>query len=177
MAEQKVYEIAQNGTSEDFTPIKQPLDEAFHRLTLLFENGDGSGVHRRPDRLRRARPLLAGMHRGDLIILAARPSVGKTAFALNMACVAAKAGASVAIFSLEMSRRAARQRMLSTESRSRRQLLRTGRLSDGDWTRVTSAMEPSRPTRALRRRHRRGSTVLELRAKARRLLRDKPTGC
>ena len=43
MAEQKVYEIAQNGTTEDFTLIKQPLDEAFHRLTLLFEQGDGSG--------------------------------------------------------------------------------------------------------------------------------------
>ena len=60
MAEQKVYEIAQNGTSEDFTLIKQPLDEAFHRLTLLFEHGDGTRRDRAPDGLRRARPADLG---------------------------------------------------------------------------------------------------------------------
>ena len=56
MAEQKVYEIAQNGTRRGLHAIKQPLDEAFHRLTLLFEHGDGSGVTGLADRLRRARP-------------------------------------------------------------------------------------------------------------------------
>jgi replicative DNA helicase len=115
--------------------------------------------------------ILAGMHRGDLIILAARPSVGKTALALNIAVNAAKAGASTAIFSLEMSASQLVQRILCAEARVDSQKLRTGYLADEDWPALMQAMG------------RLGSiplwvddtpsiSILEVRAKARRLLRD-----
>ena len=77
MAEQKVYEIAQNGTTEDFTLIKQPLDEAFHRLTLLFEHGDGSGVTGLPTGFGELDRLTSGLQKSNLVILAARPVDGQ----------------------------------------------------------------------------------------------------
>ncbi|TLM99322.1 MAG: replicative DNA helicase, partial [Actinobacteria bacterium] len=119
--------------------------------------------------------LLAGLHPGDLVILAARPSVGKTAFALNMAVNAAKAGAPVAIFSLEMSAEQLVQRVLCAEARINLQDVRTGYLKDTDWHAIHGAMgklanldffvddTPS-------------ISILEVRAKARRQLRNKEKG-
>ena len=119
--------------------------------------------------------LLAGLHNGDLCILAARPSVGKTALALNIAVNAAKAGTAVAVFSLEMGAEQLVQRVLCAEARINLQDVRTGYVKDADWYAIHNAMgklanlefyvddTPS-------------ISILELRAKARRQLRDKPKG-
>jgi replicative DNA helicase len=168
MAEQKVYEIAQHGTTEDFTLIKEPLDEAFHRLTLLFE-GDHTGVTGLPMGFKELDRLTAGLQNSNLVILAARPSMGKTSLALNIAeHVAVTLQKPVALFSLEMSKAEIAQRLLCSVGKVDQTRLRLGELEDGDWMRVTGAMETlgSAPlfiddSGAL--------NVMELRAKARRL--------
>ena len=84
--------------------------------------------------------LLAGLHPGDLCILAARPSVGKTALALNIAVNAAKTGAAVAVFCLEMSAEQLVQRVLCSEARINLQDVRTGYVKDADWYAIHKAM-------------------------------------
>ena len=169
MAEQKVYEIAQNGSSEDFTAIKQPLDEAFHRLTLLFENGDGSGVTGLPTGFGELDRLTSGLQKSNLVILAARPSMGKTSLALNMAeHVAVTLQKPVALFSLEMSKAEIAQRLLCSVGKVDQSRLRMGQLEDGDWMRVTGAME-SLGSAPLYIDDSGAMTVMEMRAKARRL--------
>jgi replicative DNA helicase len=169
MAEQKVYEIAQNGTTEDFTLIKQPLDEAFHRLTLLFENGDGSGVTGLPTGFGELDRLTSGLQKSNLVILAARPSMGKTSLALNVAeHVAVTLQKPVALFSLEMSKAEIAQRLLCSVGKVDQSRLRMGQLEDGDWMRVTGAME-TLGSAPLYIDDSGAMTVMEMRAKARRL--------
>ena len=120
--------------------------------------------------------LTSGLQAGDLVILAARPSVGKTALALRIARNAAvETGTGVAIFSLEMSKHQVAQRLLCLETRVDLHKLRTGRLRDDDWLRLTQqvgvlAQAPifvdDTP----------GITILETRAKARRLKREHGVG-
>jgi replicative DNA helicase len=169
LAEQKVYEIAQNGTTEDFTLIKQPLDEAFHRLTLLFEHGDGSGVTGLPTGFGELDRLTSGLQKSNLVILAARPSMGKTSLALNMAeHVALTLQKPVALFSLEMSKAEIAQRLLCSVGKVDQSRLRMGQLEDGDWMRVTGAME-TLGSAPLFIDDSGAMTVMEMRAKARRL--------
>ena len=169
MAEQKVYEISQNGTTEDFTLIKQPLDEAFHRLTLLFEHGDGSGVTGLPTGFGELDRLTSGLQKSNLVILAARPSMGKTSLALNIAeHVAVTLQKPVALFSLEMSKAEIAQRLLCSVGKVDQSRLRLGQLEDGDWMRVTGAME-TLGSAPLYIDDSGAMTVMEMRAKARRL--------
>jgi replicative DNA helicase len=169
MAEQKVYEIAQHGTTEDFTLIKQPLDEAFHRLTLLFEHGDGSGVTGLPTGFGELDRLTSGLQKSNLVILAARPSMGKTSLALNIAEHAAVTlQKPVALFSLEMSKAEIAQRLLCSVGKVDQSRLRLGQLEDGDWMRVTGAME-TLGSAPLYIDDSGAMTVMEMRAKARRL--------
>jgi replicative DNA helicase len=176
MAEQKVYEIAQNGTTEDFTLIKQPLDEAFHRLTLLFEQGDGSGVTGLPTGFGELDRLTSGLQKSNLVILAARPSMGKTSLALNMAeHVAVTLQKPVALFSLEMSKAELAQRLLCSVGKVDQSRLKQGQLEDGDWMRVTGAMETLGGA-PLYIDDSGAMTVMEMRAKARRLSARQPGG-
>ena len=169
MAEQKVYEISQNGTTEDFTLIKQPLDEAFHRLTLLFEHGDGTGVTGLPTGFGELDRLTSGLQKSNLVILAARPSMGKTSLALNIAeHVAVTLQKPVALFSLEMSKAEIAQRLLCSVGKVDQSRLRLGQLEDGDWMRVTGAME-TLGSAPLYIDDSGAMTVMEMRAKARRL--------
>jgi replicative DNA helicase len=176
MAEQKVYEIAQNGTTEDFTLIKGPLDEAFHRLTLLFENGDGSGVTGLPTGFTELDRQTSGLQKSNLVILAARPSMGKTSLALNMAeHVAVTLQKPVALFSLEMSKAEIAQRLLCSVGKVDQSRLKQGQLEDGDWMRVTGAME-TLGSAPLFIDDSGAMTVMEMRAKARRLAARQPGG-
>jgi replicative DNA helicase len=176
MAEQKVYEIAQNGTTEDFTLIKQPLDEAFHRLTLLFEQGDGSGVTGLPTGFGELDRLTSGLQKSNLVILAARPSMGKTSLALNVAeHVAVTLQKPVALFSLEMSKAELAQRLLCSVGKVDQSRLKQGQLEDGDWMRVTGAME-TLGSAPLFIDDSGAMTVMEMRAKARRLSARQPGG-
>ena len=116
--------------------------------------------------------MTAGMHGGDLIILAARPSMGKTALALNIAeHVALNEGLPVAVFSMEMGAAQLATRVLGSIGQIDQQHLRTGRLNDDEWPRLTEAIEKMRQT-ALHIDETGGLTISELRANARRLARQ-----
>jgi replicative DNA helicase len=172
-AEKLIFDVTNKRVSSNFAVINDLLKVSFKNLEELAERKEHiTGVHTGFKDLDK---LLAGLHPGDLCILAARPSVGKTALALNMGVNAARHGASVAIFSLEMGADQLVQRVLCSEARINLQDVRTGYVKDSDWYTIHTAMgklaqldfwvddTPS-------------ISILEVRAKARRQLRDKPKG-
>ena len=131
-AEQKLFGVSQKYIKQDFVPIRSILESAFNRIDDLHRNGDQfRGI---PTGFPDLDNILAGLQKSDLIILAARPSVGKTSFALDLARHAAvRQKAAVAMFSLEMSSDQLVDRMLAAEANVDLWRLRTGRLkSEGD---------------------------------------------
>ena len=131
IAQSKIYEIASTGTLQKFSSIGDELKEAWERLEKLQETKDSlRGV---PTGFKSLDDLLSGFQKSDLIILAARPSMGKTAFALDIARNAAvRHNVPVGIFSLEMSSQQLTDRMLAAEARVSSWKLRTGRLSSDE---------------------------------------------
>ncbi|WP_409290857.1 replicative DNA helicase [Peribacillus sp. SCS-37] len=138
-AEKNIMEVANRKNSGAFQNIKDVLVKAYDNIELLHNRvGDITGI---PTGFSELDRMTAGFQRNDLIIVAARPSVGKTAFALNIAQnVATKAGENVAIFSLEMGAEQLVMRMLCAEGNINAQNLRTGSLTDEDWRKLTMAM-------------------------------------
>ena len=171
--EKEIFAVTNERVETTFRPIDELLTAGWKHLEELYERQEHlTGVTTGWSELDR---LLAGLHRGDLVILAARPSVGKTAFALNLAVNAARSGVAVGVFSLEMAAEQLVMRILSSESRVDGQKLRTGRLSDSDWKPLMDAMGRLDgcdlhvdDTAAL--------SIMELRAKARRMFRGKKDG-
>jgi replicative DNA helicase len=171
-AEQKIFQIAQTHERRGFVWIKELLWPAMEQIELLSQNSSSiTGV---PTGFADLDEKTAGFQRGDLVIVAARPSMGKTAFTLNISQHAAiGARRSVAFFSLEMSKEALVQRMLTSEARVDASRVRTGRLRDDDYPRLAQAagLLNTAPiyiddTPAI--------SILEMRAKARRLKADRP---
>ncbi len=138
-AEQKIFSISQKSLKQEFTPIKTILGEAFDRLDELHKNkGTMRGV---PTGFPDLDELLSGLQKSDLIILAARPSVGKTSLALDIARqVGTISKIPVGIFSLEMSADQLVDRMIAAESNLDLWRLRTGNLKDTDFTQISEAM-------------------------------------
>lgn len=138
-AEKRILSISEQRTSDTFIPIKDVLLETFERIEHLYAHqGELSGLPSGYPDLDR---MTSGFQKSDLIIVAARPSVGKTAFALNIAQnVAARSGEPVAIFSLEMSASQLVQRMLCAESNIDSHKFRTGMMEDDDWEKLTMAI-------------------------------------
>ncbi|WP_313892719.1 replicative DNA helicase [Psychrobacillus sp.] len=138
-AERKMMEVASRKNVGDFKHIKDVLVETYDNIEKLHtRKGDVTGV---PTGFRDLDRITAGFQRNDLIIVAARPSVGKTAFALNVAQnVATKTDENVAIFSLEMGAEQLVMRMLCAEGNIDAQVLRTGSLEGEDWRKLTMAM-------------------------------------
>ncbi|MBE6184989.1 replicative DNA helicase [Heyndrickxia ginsengihumi] len=138
-AERSIMEVAQRKNAGDFQHIKDVLVNTYDNIELLHNRkGDITGI---PTGFNELDRMTAGFQRNDLIIVAARPSVGKTAFALNIAQnVGTKAGENVAIFSLEMGAEQLVMRMLCAEGNIDAQRLRTGSLTDEDWRKLTMAM-------------------------------------
>jgi replicative DNA helicase len=140
-AEQAVFAIAEAGARgrSDFTSVNKALKEAFEVLQSRFENG--GGITGLPTGYHEFDEMTAGLQPTDLLILAARPSMGKTTLALNMAEYAAmKSKKAVAVFSMEMSASQLAMRLISSVGRVNATRLRTGQLEDEDWPRVTSAI-------------------------------------
>jgi replicative DNA helicase len=142
-AERKIFSIAERSLKQDFMPIKSALEDAFERIDKLHK-GDGAlrGV---PTGFADLDHYLAGLQKSDLIILAARPSLGKSSLASNIAShIAIKEKIPVGIFSLEMSKEQIVDRMLASEAGVDLWKLRTGRLSmdgeDSDFSRIQEAM-------------------------------------
>jgi replicative DNA helicase len=130
-AEKRVYEVTSSPTLSKFTSLRETLKDAWERLEHLQEHKDElRGVR---TGFRDLDNMLAGLQKSDLIILAARPSMGKTAFALDIARQAAvQHGTTVGIFSLEMSAQQLVDRMVAAEAKVNSWNLRTGRISDQD---------------------------------------------
>jgi replicative DNA helicase len=171
-AEQIVFELGQKRATSDFSHIETLLKESFERITHLYEAGtEITGV---PSGYRELDLMTSGFQPGNLIILAARPSMGKSGLGL---CIVTNLGVRhqtpVALFTLEMSKSEVTQRMMCSEAKVESQRLRTGRLAPDDWPRLTAACD--RLMKAPIFVDDAGSTsIMELRSKARRLKSREP---
>ena len=165
-AERIIFQVAQERAKRSYYPMKDLVKAALNTIEKIAENkGHVTGV---PTGFKDLDRVTSGLQRSDLVIVAGRPSMGKTAFALNIAEHAAiECGVPVAVFSLEMSKEQLTQRMLASRARVDLQKIRTGRLTDEDWSRLSIEVGTlfeapiyidDTPAQ----------TVLELRAKARR---------
>jgi len=141
-AERIVFRIAESRATRTYVDIRNALTEVFEHLEQLREKhlkGIAGLVTGIPTGFKKLDEMTSGFHKSDLIIIAARPSVGKTAFALNLAKNMATVGeASVGIFSLEMSKEQLIQRLLCMESLVDLQKVRRGWLSDEEWKRLVA---------------------------------------
>lgn len=173
-AEKTILEVSQQKNSANFIPIKDVLIETYDKIEKLHkQKGEITGL---PSGFSDLDRMTAGFQRSDLIIVAARPSVGKTAFALNIAQnVAKETGVNVAIFSLEMGAQQLVQRMLCAEGNIDAQKMRTGKLDPEDWEKLTMAMGALSKT-GIYIDDTPGIKVSEIRAKARRLKQEKGLG-
>lgn len=167
-AEKKIFQVTNAPTTQKFTPISSSLTEAWERFELLNSQEE---IHRGiPTGFKQLDDFLSGLQRSDLIILAARPSMGKTTFALDIARNAAvRYGKSVGIFSLEMSDQQLVDRMLAAEAQVDSWKLRTGKLStDAEYEAVQAAM--ARLAEApIHIDDQPGNNILKMRSSARRL--------
>lgn len=138
-AEKSILEVANRKNTSGFRNIKDVLIDVYDNIEVLHNRkGDITGI---PTGFIDLDRMTAGFQRNDLIIVAARPSVGKTAFALNIAQnVATKTDENVAIFSLEMGAEQLVMRMLCAEGNINAQALRTGKMTEEDWMKLTMAM-------------------------------------
>jgi replicative DNA helicase len=173
-AEQQIFEISQEKISRSFVPLKAVLKGTFELIETLYERK--SHVTGVPTGFAKFDEMTAGLQPSDLIVVAGRPSMGKTSFCLNIAQHAAvHEHTPVAIFSLEMSKEQLVQRMLCSEAKVDSHKLRTGYLSDSDWPKLTRGAGilsespifiDDTP----------GISLLEMRAKARRLKAEQGLG-
>jgi replicative DNA helicase len=166
-AEQVVFELSQSRVSTEFSHIEELLKESFERITTLYEAGaDVTGV---PSGFRDLDRLTSGFQPGNLVIVAARPSMGKSALGLCIAAnLALRHETPVALFTLEMSKSEVTQRLLCSEAKVESQRLRTGKLAQDDWPRLVAAGD--KLMKAPIYVDDTGSiTMMEIRSKARRL--------
>ncbi len=166
-AEQLIFNVSERRIRRDLTPVRQIMHTVVDRLDYLHRHkGDLLGV---PSGFSKLDKLLGGFQKSDLIILAARPGVGKTSLALNIAVNAAKRyGQRVAFFSLEMSSEQLVQRLLAAETGINQQRLRLGEINDDEWPMLMEAAGVLSET-MLFIDDTPAVSALELRTKARRL--------
>lgn len=165
-AESRLFEVSQRHVKNDIISMEDILADSFERLDGLHK--DKGAIRGVPTGYKDVDNLLAGFQRSDLIILAARPSMGKTALALNFAQnVAVGSGSSVLMFSLEMSKEQLVDRLLASEAGVNSWNLRTGNLSDADFEKIGHAMGTLSEAKFFID-DTPGITVSELRTKARR---------
>ena len=138
-AEKKIFDIYQERTTNDFKQINQVLRDTYDMIEKLYtEKNEVTGL---TTGFRDLNKKINGFQKSDLLLVAARPAMGKTAFALNLVQNAAlKGDASVAVFSLEMSKEQLVQRMLSSQSNVELKKIKTGKLNANDWPRIIEAM-------------------------------------
>ena len=170
-AEQAVFKIAQTRQKRDFEALKEILYSNLNRIDEVAKMEGGlTGLTTGFVSLDK---YTSGLQKSDLIIVAARPSMGKTAFALNIAQQAAlKGDASVLIFSLEMSKEQLGQRLLSMEAKVEMQKLKTGNLEHADWDQIYEAIDKL-STAKIYIDDTPGISVLEIKNKSRRLKAEK----
>lgn len=173
--EKDIFKISERGLGEAMSPVREVVRDAFKQIQERFEKK--SAITGLPSGFFGLDRLTSGFQKSDLVIIAARPSVGKTAFALNIAShMAIRDHAPVAVFSLEMSKEQLVQRMLCMESRVDGQRMKGGYLTDEDWPRLTqaAAMLSEAPIYI---DDTPGLSSFEVRAKCRRLARTQGLSC
>src|SRR5581483_4877799 len=171
-AEQLVFELAERRDDGELVLFKDTLVETFQRISHLYESG--AEVTGLPSGFKDLDRITAGFQPANLIILAARPSMGKSAFALEIAShVAVETGRPAAFFSLEMSRQEVAQRLICSRGRVDSNAVRTGRLTKDDWSRLTKACSELEGA-PLFVDDTPGLSLLELRARAQTLKRREP---
>jgi replicative DNA helicase len=138
-AERLLFEVSRLRVSRDFVPLSRILADVYEKIDHIHSHeSEITGVTSGYIDLNR---MTGGLQRSDLIILAARPSMGKTALALNIAqAVGVKSKLPVGIFSVEMSAEQIAQRLISIEGQIEAQRIRTGRMSDSDWDRLVQTV-------------------------------------
>ena len=181
-AEAKVFEIKEAGakTTQGFQSVQPLLMEVVTRIDELYNRDNPSEVTGVPTGFTDLDTKTSGLQPGDLVIVAGRPSMGKTAFSINIAeNVALDANLSVAVFSMEMGAAQLVMRMLGSVGRLDQHKLRTGRIGEDDWPRLTHALGRLNETPFFIDESP-GLTAMEVRARARRLARqckeDRPLG-
>jgi replicative DNA helicase len=173
-AESKIFAIAEQGArgSQGWTAVQPLLTQVVERIDELYSRDSGSEITGVPTGFADLDKMTSGLQSGDLVIVAGRPSMGKTAFSVNIGeNVAIEAGLPVAIFSMEMGGAQLAMRMLGSVGQLDQHRLRTGKLNDEDWPRLTHAIQKMNEaqlyideTPAL--------NPIEMRARARRLARQ-----
>jgi replicative DNA helicase len=139
-AERLIFDLSQQRVTTEFSLLQDLLKESFERITTLYEAG--AEITGTPSGFRELDRITSGFQPGNLIILAARPSMGKSAFALCMAAnIAVRQNLPVGIFTLEMSKAEVTQRLMCSEAKVESQRLRTGKLAPDDWPRLTAACD------------------------------------
>ncbi|WP_238919007.1 replicative DNA helicase [Clostridium sp. YIM B02555] len=166
-AEKKIFNIAEKRTSKDFEPLSDVLERGFAQIEKLFnEKGTVTGV---ASGFTDLDAKTSGFQSGDMVLIAARPSMGKTTFALNIVEYAAlKENKSVVVFSLEMSKEQLAYKLLCSEANVDMLKLRTGDLEDKDWENIAMAAGPLSKAK-IYIDDTAGVTVMEMRSKCRRL--------
>ncbi|HZB24103.1 MAG TPA: replicative DNA helicase, partial [Gaiellaceae bacterium] len=139
-AEQILFDLSQDRVTTEFSHIEALLKDSFERITQLYEAGaDVTGM---PTGFRDLDRLTSGFQPGNLVIIAARPSMGKSALGMCMAAnLAVREGVPVGVFTLEMSKAEVTQRLMCSEAKVESQRLRTGKLAVDDWPRLTAACD------------------------------------
>ena len=173
-AEKKIFDIMQNKAKKGYSPIKDVLVESFTKLEELYNRKQHiTGV---PSGFVELDYKTAGFHGSDLVLIAARPAMGKTAFALNIATNAAvRANVPVAVFSLEMSKEQLVNRILCSEAMVDSNKVRTGKLEEDDWVKLAGAIGPLSEAE-IYIDDTPGINVTEIRAKCRKLKLEKNIG-
>jgi len=173
-AEARIFEIAEGGqrSAQGFIDIKTILPQVADRIDQLFQRDNASDVTGVPTGFTDLDSMTSGLQPGDLVIVAGRPSMGKTALALNIAeNVALDTGLPVAVFSMEMAATQLAMRMIGSVGRLDQHKMRTGRLEDEDWVRLTTALGKLNDAPMFIDESA-GLNALEVRARARRLHRQ-----
>ena len=173
-AEKKIFNIMQDKDQKSYSPLKDVLVESFTKLEELYNRKQHiTGV---PSGFTDLDFRTAGFHGSELILIAARPAMGKTAFALNIATNAAlRANVPVAVFSLEMSKEQLVNRILCSESMVDSNKVRTGKLEEDDWTKLASTIGPLSEAE-MYIDDTPGINIMEIRAKCRKLKIEKNIG-
>lgn len=166
-AEKKIFDIAEKRNTSDFEPLNQVLERGFLEIERLFNNkGEITGIS---SGIKDLDAKTSGFQKGDMVLIAARPSMGKTTFALNIAEHAAlREGKSVVIFSLEMSKEQLAYKLLCSEANVDLLKLRTGSLEDKDWENIARATGPLSKAK-IYIDDTAGVSVMEMRSKCRKL--------
>ena len=173
-AEKKIFNIMQEKNQKGYSPLKDILVESFTQLEELYNKKQHiTGV---PTGFAELDYKTAGLHGSELILIAARPAMGKTAFALNIATNAAvRANVPVAVFSLEMSKEQLVNRILCSEAMVDSNKVRTGKLEEDDWVKLAGAIGPLSEAE-IYIDDTPGINVTEIRAKCRKLKLEKNIG-